>query len=117
MTTPLGPQQTIALSGTGRAGALTSTSACLHLGNVIPGNSSVQNATLINEGAGSVNITAVSIFPGGTTFTSNNNCPATLCPQQTWVFQVTFTPPDAGTFDTTLTVTDSGTGAPATLSL
>jgi hypothetical protein len=46
------PQQTIALSGTGGAGALTFTSPSLNLGNVIPGNSSTQNATLINDSAG-----------------------------------------------------------------
>jgi hypothetical protein len=114
---PGSPQQTIALSGTGGAGALTFTSPSLNLGNVIPGNSSTQKATLINDSAGPVNITGVSISPGGTTFTSTNNCPGTLNPQQTCVFQVTFTPPDAGTFNATLTVTDSGTGAPATLSL
>jgi N-acetylneuraminic acid mutarotase len=114
---PGSPQQTIALSGTGGAGALTFTSPSLNLGNVIPGNSSTQNATLINDGAGPVNITGVNISPGGTIFTSTNNCPGTLNPQQTCVFQVTFTPPDAGTFNATLTVTDSGTGAPATLPL
>jgi hypothetical protein len=114
---PGSPQQTIALSGIGGAGALTFTSPSLNLGNVIPGNSSTQNATLINDSAGPVSITGVSISSGGTLFTSTNNCPGTLTPQQTCVFQVTFTPPDAGTFSATLTVTDNGTGAPASLSL
>lgn len=114
---PGSPQQTITLSGTGGAGALTFTSSSLNLGKVVPGYSSTQNATLINDGAGPVNITGVAITPSGTTFTSSNQCPGTLNPQQSCVFQVTFTPPDAGTFGATLTVTDSGTGSPASLSL
>jgi centrosomal CEP192-like protein/HYDIN/CFA65/VesB family protein/galactose oxidase-like protein/Kelch motif protein len=114
---PGSPRQTITLSGTGGAGALTFSSSSLNLGNVVPGYSSTQNATLINDGAGPVNITGVSISPAGSTFASTNNCPDTLNSQQTCIFQVTFTPPDAGTFNATITVTDSGTGAPATLSL
>ncbi|HEV2488405.1 MAG TPA: kelch repeat-containing protein [Candidatus Acidoferrales bacterium] len=114
---PGSPQQTIALSGTGGAGALTFTSSSLNLGNVVPGFSSTQNATVINDGAAPVNITGFSFSSGGTTFTATNNCPATLNPQQTCVFQIVFAPPDAGTFTATLTVTDNGNGAPATISL
>ena len=114
---PGSPQQTIALSGTGGAGALTFEVASLNLGSVVPGYSSTKSATLINDSAGAVSITGVSISPPDGTFTSTNNCPATLNPQQTCVFQVTFRPPDTGTYSATLTVTDSGTGAPATLAL
>jgi Abnormal spindle-like microcephaly-assoc'd, ASPM-SPD-2-Hydin/Galactose oxidase, central domain/Kelch motif len=114
---PGSPQQTIALSGTGGAGALVFTTTSLNLGSVVPGSSITQSATLINDDSVSVNITGVNITPSGTTFTSTNNCPGTLNPQQTCVFQITFTPPDSGSFSATLTVTDSGTGAPATLSL
>ena len=72
---PGSPQQTIALSGTGGAGALTFTVASLNLGGVIPGYSSTQSATLINDSAGAVSITGVSIAPADGTFTSTNNCP------------------------------------------
>jgi hypothetical protein len=114
---PGSPKQTIALSGTGGAGALTFTVSSLNLGGVIPGYSSYQNATLINDSAGAVNITGISIVPANGTFTSTNNCPATLNTQQSCVFQVTFAPPDTGTYSATLTVTDSGKGAPASLAL
>jgi hypothetical protein len=114
---PGSPQQTIALSGTGGAGALTFTLASLNLGSVIPGYSSTMSATLINDSAGVVNITGVSIVPANGTFTSTNNCPAMLSPQKTCVFQVTFRPPDTGNYSATLTVTDSGRGSPATLAL
>ena len=98
-------------------GALAFTVASLNLGSVIPGNSSTMSATLMNDSAGAVNITGVSIAPAGGTFTSTNNCPATLSPKQTCVFSVTFWPPDTGNYSATLTVTDNGTGSPATLAL
>jgi hypothetical protein len=114
---PGSPQQTIALTGTGGAGALTFTVASLNLGNVVPGYSSTMSATLINDGTGAVNITGISIAPANGTFASTNNCPATLNPQQTCVFQIKFTPPDTGTYRATLTVTDNGSGASAILAL
>ena len=114
---PGSPRQTIALSGTGGAGALTFTVSSLNLGGVIPGYSSTQSATLINDSAVAVSITGISIVPANGTFTSTNNCPTMLNPQQSCVFQVTFTPPDTGTYSATLTVTDGGKGAAATLAL
>ncbi len=114
---PGSPQQTIALSGTGGAGALVFSVASLNLGGVIPGYSSTQSATLVNDSTGAVTITGVSIAPANGTFTQTNNCPATLNPQQSCVFQVTFRPPDTGTYSATLTVTDSGKGTAATLAL
>jgi hypothetical protein len=114
---PGSPQQKTALSGTGGAGALIFTVTSLNLGGVIPGYSGTQSATLINDGSAAVNITGISIVPSGGTFTSTNNCPAKLNPRQTCVFQVTFTPPDTGTYSATLTVTDNGIGASATLAL
>ena len=114
---PGSPKQTIALSGTGGAGALTFTVGSLNLGSVIAGYSISQSATLINDGSVAVNITGISIAPADGTFTSTNNCPAKLNPQQTCVFQVTFTPPDIGPYNAKLTVTDSGKGAAASLAL
>jgi hypothetical protein len=116
---PGSPQQTIALSGYGGAGALTFTVASLNLGSVIPRNQSYQNVTLINDSAGAVSITGFSMNPAeGTFFTLGTNaCPTTLNPQQSCVFQVVFMPPDTGKYTATLTVTDSGKGAAATLAL
>ena len=113
------PQQTIALSGTGGAGALTFNPTSLNLGGVIPEYSNTLTATLINDGAGSVSITGINIAPAGGTFTSTNTCPTTLIltAHQTCTFYVTFKPPDTGNFSATLTVTDSGKGLPATIAL
>jgi len=65
------PAQTIALTGTGEAGALGFTPASLNLGNVAVGSSSTQSATLTNDGAAPVNITGSAISPGGRNVHSN----------------------------------------------
>jgi hypothetical protein len=113
---PGSPTQTITLSGTGETGALGFTPASLNLGNVPVGSSSTQSATVTNDGAASVNITAIAISPSGGTFTQTNNCPATLNVQQTCTFQIVFTPPDVFTYNATLSITNSANG-PANLPL
>ncbi len=113
---PGSPTQTITLSGTGETGALGFTPASLNLGNVPVGSSSTQSATVTNDGAAPVNITAIAISPSGGTFTQTNNCPATLNVQQTCTFQIVFTPPDVFTYNATLSITNSANG-PANLPL
>jgi hypothetical protein len=113
---PGSPTQTITLSGTGETGALGFTPASLNLGNVPVGSSSTQSATVTNDGAAPVNITAIAISPSGGTFTQTNNCPATLNVQQTCTFQIVFTPPDVFTYSATLSITNSAKG-PANLPL
>jgi len=113
---PGSPTQTITLSGTGETGALGFTPASLNLGNVPVGSSSTQSATVTNDGAASVNITAIAISPSGGTFTQTNNCPARLNVQQTCTFQIVFTPPDVFTYNATLSITNSANG-PANLPL
>src|SRR5258708_31110101 len=70
---PGSPTQTIALTGTGEAGALGFTPASLNLGGVMVGSSSAQISTLTNDGAAPVNITGFAISTAGTTFTQTNN--------------------------------------------
>jgi centrosomal CEP192-like protein/galactose oxidase-like protein/Kelch motif protein len=110
------PKQTIALAGTGETLALGFTPATLNLGSVLVGSSATQSATLTNDSSAAVNITGASISPANSTFAQTNNCPATLNVQQSCTFQITFMPPDVGTYNATLSVTNSA-GAAATLSL
>jgi hypothetical protein len=113
---PGSPTQTITLSGTGDAGALGFTPASLSLGGAPVGSSSTQSATVTNDGAAPVNITAIAISPSGGTFTQTNNCPATLNVQQSCTFQIVFTPPDVFTYNATLSITNSA-NPPANLPL
>jgi hypothetical protein len=113
---PGSPTQTIALTGTGEAGALGFTPASLNLGSVPVGSSSTQSATLTNDGAAPVNITGFAISPADGTFTQTNNCPTTLNVQQMCTFQIVFMPPDVFTYNATLSITNSANG-PANLPL
>lgn len=114
---PGSPMQAISLTGTGALGALSLTPTSLAFPATVPGTSSGPiTATLHNDSAGPVSITAISVSPSGT-FTETNACTASLNAGQTCTIQVVFTPPDTGTFTGKLSVTYNGTGSPATASL
>jgi len=116
---PGSPMQTIALTGTGAANALTLLANPLRFPATIPGNSSgPMNITLYNDGAAAVHIIGMAIAPNDGTFTvTGSNCPATLNPNTNCAIQVLFTPPDAGNYSETLSVTDSDKSSPQTASL
>jgi len=113
---PGSPTQIITLTGTGETLALGFTPASLNFGNVLVGSSTLQSATLTNDGAAAVNLTGIGISPADGIFTQTNNCPSTLGVQQTCTFQIVFTPPDVFTYSETLSITNSA-GAAASLSL
>ncbi|HEV2349525.1 MAG TPA: choice-of-anchor D domain-containing protein [Terriglobia bacterium] len=114
---PGSPTQTIALSGTGELGALSLTPTSLTFPATLPGySSSPMTATLHNDSAGPVTITAIAISSSGT-FAQTNNCSSSLTAGQTCKIQVTFTPPDSGSYTGSLSVSFIGKGSPATVSL
>jgi len=114
---PGSPIQTISLTGTGETLTLGFTPASINFGNVVVTSTGTQSATLTNDGAASVKITGIAIFPADGTYTQTNHClGATLAVQQTCTFQITFTPPDVFTYNATLSVTNSR-GPAATLPL
>ncbi|HYM78388.1 MAG TPA: kelch repeat-containing protein [Candidatus Dormibacteraeota bacterium] len=113
---PGSTSQTITLTGTGESLALGFSPSSLNLGSVVVGSSSSMTATLTNDGAASVNITAITVSPANGIFTQTNNCPSTLSVQQTCSFTIVFTPPDVFTYTATVSVTNSA-GSAATLAL
>jgi hypothetical protein len=113
---PGSPSQTIDLAGVGETLALGFAPGALDFGKVVAGGYSTLTATLINDDAAPVRINAIALSGNGRTYSQTNACPATLAPQQTCVFQVTFHPPDVGQYKATLTITNSA-GAAATLPL
>ena len=114
---PGSPTQTVALTGTGATNAMTLLPSSLSFPGQTPGTSSTMSVTLYNDGTAAVNITSIAISPVNRTFTETNNCPVTLNPNTNCVIQVTFTPPDSGTFNATLSVTDTDKSSPQTASL
>jgi hypothetical protein len=113
---PGSPTQMISLAGTGETLALGFTPASINFGGVMVGSTGTQSATLTNDGATPVNITAVAISPADGTYTQTNNCLATLAVQHTCTFTIVFTPPDVFTYNAVLSITNSA-GPAATLSL
>lgn len=104
------PSQTIALTGVGETLALGFTPPSLNFGTVPATTTRSQSATVTNDSAASVKITAISVSPADGTFTQTNNCPATLNVQKTCTVTIVFTPPDVFTYNATLMITNSGNG-------
>ncbi len=88
----------IPLSGTGVTPAtLTASPTSLTFTNIQVGTNSTQTETIKNTGGASATITAVT--PSGTGFSvSGISLPVTLGAGQSVTFNVTFTPPSAGSF-------------------
>ena len=115
---PGNPTQTITLTGTGAANAITLLPASLSFPGQTPGtSSSPMSLTLYNDGIAAVSITSFAISPARGTFTQTNNCPSTLNPNTHCSIQVVFTPPDTGRYKATLSVTDSDKSSPQTAAL
>ena len=110
------PSQTIALSGTGETTTLGLVPGALDYGSVTVGSYGLLSATLVNDGAAPVALTAITIAPATKTYTQTNTCPATLNVQQTCTISVTFAPPDVFTYSATLSVT-GGAGGDAAVQL
>jgi hypothetical protein len=113
---PGSPAQTIALTGIGETLSLGFSPSSLSLGSVAVGSSTIQTATLLNDGASPVNLSGITISPANGTFKQTNNCPASLAVQQSCSLQIVFTPPDVFTYTATLSIAN-GAGAAAKLPL
>jgi hypothetical protein len=100
--------QSISLSGTGETTTLGLVPGSLNFGGVTVGSSSVQNATLVNDGAAPVDITGIAFSPANRIFSQSNNCPATLSVQQTCTFEIKFMPPDVFKYSTNLAISGGG---------
>jgi hypothetical protein len=114
---PGSPKQTISLSGTGEANAISFSPASLIFPGTTPGVSSLLTTTLNNAGAAGVTLTSVGVTAGGPTFKQTNNCPASLNPGQNCTVSVTFTPPDSGNYGGKISAMDSAAGSPQILTL
>ena len=97
----------IPLSGTGQAPAtLTANPTSMTFTNVVVGQNSTQIETIKNTGGVSAQITGVAA--SGTGFSvSGITLPVTLAAGQSVTFNVTFTPPSAGSFSGNVTVTSN----------
>jgi hypothetical protein len=68
-----------------------------------------QFVTLSNSGNADLNITGITITGE---FTETDNCPATLHPNASCSFSISFAPSKSGNVTSTLTITDNASGSP-----
>ncbi|HUI83663.1 MAG TPA: choice-of-anchor D domain-containing protein [Candidatus Binatia bacterium] len=89
--------------------------ATLSFGDQAVGTTSAaQQVTLSNHESTSLTITSITVSGD---YLENNNCPASLAPNNSCTINVSFRPAGTGMRSGTLTVTDSGPGSPRTATL
>jgi FG-GAP-like repeat/Abnormal spindle-like microcephaly-assoc'd, ASPM-SPD-2-Hydin/Beta-propeller repeat len=110
-----GSPQTVSLSGTGTAPAVSLTPASLNFGNEYLGSSSgSQSVTLNNTGNATLTITGITIGPD---FAQTNNCGTSLAAGASCSFSITFAPTTAGPLTESLLITDNVPGSPQSVTL
>jgi len=108
--------QGVAPSGSNGGSALAASSSMLSFGNVQEGKSSNLSETLTNTGGSSLTISAANIT--GTDFSVTGlGLPATLSPNQSVTFTVTFAPASAGSASGTLAVVSTAGNSPLNIAL
>ena len=114
--------QTISLTGTGSAPAVTLTPSSLSFGSQILGTTSAaQTTTLKNSGTLPLTITSLGITganPGD--YAQTNTCPvspATLAANSTCTISVTFSPTAAGSRTANVSIADNAADSPQSVSL
>ncbi len=106
---------TIALSGTGAQGALSSNPSSFNFGTVQAGTSVSQTITLTNTGTSSVAVSAGSISGAG--FSMSTLAPQTINPGQGVSFSAQFAPTSAGSMSGSIAIASNAPGSPMTIAL
>ncbi|HEV2378201.1 MAG TPA: choice-of-anchor D domain-containing protein [Terriglobia bacterium] len=110
-----GSPQTVSLTGTGTAAAVTLSPTSLNFGTQYLGTSSTaQIVTLTNTGTAALSISGVSIGPD---YGQTNNCGTSVGAGATCTLNVTFTPTMVGTLNESLVITDNAAGSPQSVAL
>jgi hypothetical protein len=117
-----GSPQSVALSGTGTAPAVTLTPSSLSFGSQLVGSTSAaQSVTLTNSGNAPLSISSIAV--GGSNpgdFAQTNNCPAspsTLGAGSSCTISVTFAPGAAGTRTGIVQIIDNAADSPESVTL
>ena len=117
-----GSPQSLGVSGTGTAAAVTLTPTSLAFGSQTTGTTSAaQTSTLRNSGNAPLLISSVGISGANAgDFAQTNTCPvspATLAANATCTISVTFAPSATGSRSASVTISDNATGAPHSVTL
>ncbi|HKW63310.1 MAG TPA: choice-of-anchor D domain-containing protein [Candidatus Acidoferrum sp.] len=117
-----GSPQTVPLTGTGVAPAVSLSGASLSFGNQPVGTSSgAQNVTLTNSGNAALTISSFAVAGANSgDFSQTNACPAspaTLAAGANCSISVTFKPTATGARAASVSITDNASGSPQSVSL
>jgi hypothetical protein len=114
-----GSPQTVSLTGTGTAPAVTLSPTSLTFGNQKVGTSSpAQTVTLTNSGTATLTIASIKITgTNSSDFSETNTCGTSLAAGASCTISVKFKPTTTGTRTGTLSVTDNAAGSPQSVSL
>ncbi|MGA8143591.1 MAG: FG-GAP-like repeat-containing protein [Candidatus Acidiferrales bacterium] len=115
-----GSPQSATLSGTGvnAPAATLSTLTLMFASQGVGMQSAEQLATLTNTGSATLTIASIAITGANPTeFAESNNCTATMAPDATCTFHVTFTPGASGARAAAITITDDAAGSPHSIAL
>jgi hypothetical protein len=106
--------QTVSLTGTGAAPAVSLSPTSLTFLAQAMGTSSAQSVTLSNTGSATLSISSITVSGD---FSQTNTCGSSVAASANCTISVTFNPTTSGTRTGTLTVTDDASPATQTVSL
>src|SRR6202522_1572004 len=109
------PTVSIALSGTGVQGDLTSNPASINFGSLLVGASGSVSVTLTN--AGTASVASSSGSASGTGFSMSGLTPATLNAGQSTSFTAKFSPTTAGSASGSISIGSNAPGSPLSIAL
>jgi len=114
-----GSPQSVTLTGTGTAPAVSLFPASLIFSSLAVGStSSAQTITLTNTGTAALTIASVALTGTNTgDFAQSNTCGSSVAASGTCTISVTFKPSAAGTRTASVSITDNATGSPQTVVL
>ncbi len=115
----VGSPQTVPLTGTGIAPAVTLSPTSLVFASQVLGTTSpAKSVTLSNTGNATLTINSITLSgPNVSDYSQTNNCGGSLAQATSCTINVTFTPTATGSRVATLSVSDSAPGSPQTVSI
>jgi len=114
-----GSPQSLSLTGTGTAPAVSLSATSLSFGNqMVSTTSAAQAVTLTNSGTAALSITSVTITgTNASDFAQTNTCGSSVAAGANCTISVTFTPAATGSRAASLSITDNAAGSPQTVGL
>jgi hypothetical protein len=114
-----GSPQTVSLTGTGTAPAVTfAPTSVTFTGQLVTTSSTAQSVTLTNSGTATMNISGISVTGANAgDFSETNTCGGTLAASATCTVSVMFKPTAAGNRTASVAVSDDAANSPQSVSL